>query len=283
MSKKVGSVLVVGGGIGGMQSAIDLADSGYKVYLLEETPSIGGAMAQLDKTFPTNDCSMCIMSPKMVDVGRHPNIELLSYSELESIKGKEGNYKVKVRRKARSIDETKCTGCGVCIENCPVKLQMQIPEEPRKAPKVRDQKFIDELVVKHSIQKRPLVQIMLDVNGRYRYLPRDVLEYLSFKLDIPLSSIYRVATFYKAFSLQMRGKYHIKVCLGTACHVRGARKLVDTVRGIVEKSEEGLFSLETVNCVGACALGPVMVVNEEVHGHVTLDKVDDLLASYGGK
>jgi heterodisulfide reductase subunit A len=283
MSKKVGSVLVVGGGIGGMQSALDLADSGYKVYLLEETPSIGGVMAQLDKTFPTNDCSMCIMSPKMVDVGRHPNIELLSYSELESIKGKEGNYKVKVKRKARSIDETKCTGCGICIENCPVKLQLQLPEEPKKAPKVRDKKFIDELVIRHSVKKRPLVQIMLDVNERYRYLPRDVLEYLSYKLKIPLSSIYRVATFYKAFSLQMRGKYHIKVCLGTACHVRGARKLVDTIRGIVDRSEEGRFSLETVNCVGACALGPVMVVNEEIHGNVTLDKVDELLASYGGK
>jgi heterodisulfide reductase subunit A len=166
LAKKVGAVMVVGGGIGGMQSALDLANSGFKVYLLEETPSIGGVMAQLDKTFPTNDCSMCIMSPKMVDVGRHPNIELLSYSELESVKGKEGHYKVKVKRKARSIDETKCTGCGVCIENCPVKLEIQIPEKPKKAPKVRDKKFIDELVVKHAEMKRPLVQIMLDVNER---------------------------------------------------------------------------------------------------------------------
>jgi heterodisulfide reductase subunit A len=283
MSKKVGSVLVVGGGIGGMQSALDLADSGYKVYLLEETPSIGGVMAQLDKTFPTNDCSMCIMSPKMVDVGRHPNIELLSYSELESIKGKEGNYKVKVKRKARSIDETKCTGCGICIENCPVKLQIQLPEEFGKAPKVRDKKIIDEIIVKHSTKKKPLVQIMLEINEKYRYLPRDVLEYLSYKLSIPLSLIYRVATFYKSFSLQMRGKYHIKVCLGTACHVRGARKLVDTIRGIIDQSEEGIFSLETVNCVGACALGPVMMVNEEIHGNVTLDKVDKILTTYGGK
>jgi NADH:ubiquinone oxidoreductase subunit E len=280
-SKKIGSVLIIGGGIGGMQSALDLADSGYKVYLVEETPSIGGVMAQLDKTFPTNDCSMCIMSPKMVDVGRHPNIELLSYSELESIKGKEGNYKVKVKRKARSIDESKCTGCGICIENCPVKLQIQIPQK-QKEPKVRDKKFIDELVVKHSEKKRPLVQIMLDVNEKYRYLPRDVLEYLSYKLDIPLTSIYRVATFYKAFSLQMRGKYHIKVCLGTACHVRGARKLVDAIRGFIGKYEEGLFSIETVNCLGTCALGPVIVVNDEIHGNVSIEKMGDILASYGG-
>ena len=79
-SGKIGSVLVVGGGIGGMQAALDLADSGFKTYLLEEKPAIGGVMAQLDKTFPTNDCSMCILSPKLVDVGRHPNIDLITYS-----------------------------------------------------------------------------------------------------------------------------------------------------------------------------------------------------------
>ncbi len=265
-----------------MQSALDLAESGYKVYLVEKTPSIGGVMAQLDKTFPTNDCSMCIMSPKMVDVGRHPNIELLSYSELESIKGKEGNYKVKIKRKARSIDESKCTGCGICIENCPVRLLIQIPKK-QKVPKVRDKKFIDEIIIKHSKSKRPLVQIMLDVNERYRYLPRDVLEYLSYKLDIPLSSIYRVVTFYKAFSLEMRGKYHIKVCMGTACHVRGARKLVDTIKDSIGKYEEGLFSLETVNCLGTCALGPMIVIDDDYHGHMTQNKVDDVLKKYSLK
>jgi len=283
MTKKVGSVLIVGGGIGGMQSALDLAEAGFRVHLLEGTPSIGGAMAQLDKTFPTNDCSMCIMSPKMVDVARHPNIELLCYSQLESIKGREGNFKIKVKKKARSIDDTKCTGCGVCIENCPVLLLPQIPKKPEKAPPVQDQKYIDGLIKKYTRKKRPLIQIMLDVNAKYRYLPRDILEYFSYKLDIPLSAIHRVATFYKAFSLEMRGKYHIKVCNGTACHVRGARKLGDTIRGIISKCPEGLFSLETVNCFGACALGPVMVVNEEIHGHVTLDKVDKILSSYGGE
>jgi NADPH-dependent glutamate synthase beta subunit-like oxidoreductase len=96
-SGKVGAVLVVGGGIGGIQTSLDLAESGFKVYLVEEKPAIGGVMAQLDKTFPTNDCSMCILSPKLVDVGRHPNIELVTYSELEEVTGKAGNFKVKVR------------------------------------------------------------------------------------------------------------------------------------------------------------------------------------------
>jgi heterodisulfide reductase subunit A len=121
MSKKVGSVLIIGAGIGGMQSALDLADTGFKVYLLDENPSIGGAMAQLDKTFPTNDCSMCILSPKMIEVARHPNIELLTYAELLSIKGDAGNFIAKIRKKPRYIDVEKCTGCGDCIEACRLK------------------------------------------------------------------------------------------------------------------------------------------------------------------
>ena len=121
MPNKVGAVLVLGGGIGGIQSALDLADSGFKVFLLEKNPSIGGVMAQLDKTFPTNDCSMCILSPKMVDVGRHPNVELLTYSELESIEGEQGNFKVTIKKKARYVDEN-CTGCGSCADVCPVEF-----------------------------------------------------------------------------------------------------------------------------------------------------------------
>ena len=109
-----GQVAIVGGGIAGIQASIDLANMGFHVHLVEKSPSIGGRMAQLDKTFPTNDCSMCIMSPKLVDVGRHPNIEILSYSRLEDVNGTAGNFKVKVRRKARYVDEEKCTGCGEC-------------------------------------------------------------------------------------------------------------------------------------------------------------------------
>jgi heterodisulfide reductase subunit A len=120
-SEKIGAVLVVGGGIAGMQSSLDLANSGFKVYLLDTAPAIGGVMAQLDKTFPTNDCSMCIMAPKLVDVGRHPNIELITYSEIENITGKPGNFKVKIKEKPRYVDIEKCTGCGVCAQECPIE------------------------------------------------------------------------------------------------------------------------------------------------------------------
>lgn len=117
-----GSVAVVGGGIAGIQAALDLADSGFRTYLIESRPSIGGVMSQLDKTFPTNDCAMCILSPKLVETARHPNIELLSYSDVKSITGKAGDFKVSIVKKARYIDETKCTGCGSCTEKCPSKV-----------------------------------------------------------------------------------------------------------------------------------------------------------------
>ena len=111
---KVGAVLVIGGGIAGIQAALDLAESGQKVYLLENSPAIGGNMARLDKTFPTNDCSTCILSPKLVEAGRHLNIELITYADLESIEGQAGHFNVKINKRPRYVDPERCTGCGLC-------------------------------------------------------------------------------------------------------------------------------------------------------------------------
>ena len=111
--------LVIGGGVAGIQAALDLADTGYKVYLVEREPSIGGRMAQIDKTFPTMDCSICILAPKMSDAGRHPNIELLTNSEVKEVKGYIGNFKVKVLKKPRYVTKD-CSACGDCVEECPV-------------------------------------------------------------------------------------------------------------------------------------------------------------------
>jgi heterodisulfide reductase subunit A len=115
-------VLIVGGGIAGIQAALVYAKSGKKVYLVEREPSIGGHMAQLDKTFPTLDCSACILTPKMSEVGKHPNIELLTWSEVEEVTGFIGSFKAKIRSKARYVDIDKCNGCGACWENCPTTI-----------------------------------------------------------------------------------------------------------------------------------------------------------------
>ncbi|MBI4333501.1 MAG: CoB--CoM heterodisulfide reductase iron-sulfur subunit A family protein [Chloroflexi bacterium] len=123
--KRIGiekKALVIGGGIAGIQAALDIANAGHKVILVEREQTIGGRMAQLDKTFPTLDCSACILSPKMVDVAQHPNIRLMNYSEVEKVQGYVGNFTVEIRQKAKYVDYTKCTGCGVCWQKCPEKV-----------------------------------------------------------------------------------------------------------------------------------------------------------------
>ncbi|MBN2228438.1 MAG: CoB--CoM heterodisulfide reductase iron-sulfur subunit A family protein [Candidatus Thorarchaeota archaeon] len=120
--KKPNAALVIGGGVAGMQAALDIANQGFKVYLVERTPSIGGRMAQIDKTFPTLDCSACILTPKLSEVSHHPHIELLTYSEVGSVTGVAGDFHVRIRRKARYVREDLCSGCGDCAAECPVEV-----------------------------------------------------------------------------------------------------------------------------------------------------------------
>ena len=122
------TALVIGGGIAGMQAALEIADAGRKVYLVEREPSIGGHMAKFDKTFPTLDCAACIMTPKMVAVGQHENIELFTYSEVVEVDGYVGNFKIKIKKKPRYVDSEKCTGCGMCMEKCPTKVISEFNE-----------------------------------------------------------------------------------------------------------------------------------------------------------
>ncbi len=122
------NVLVLGGGIAGIQAALEIANSGNKVYLVEKEPSIGGHMAKFDKTFPTLDCASCIFTPLLSDVGQHPNIELMAYSEVEEVSGFVGNFKVKIKKKARYVNADKCTGCSVCVDKCPFKVDSEFDE-----------------------------------------------------------------------------------------------------------------------------------------------------------
>jgi len=263
------SAMVIGGGITGIQTALDIADAGYQVTLVEKTSSIGGKMLQLSETFPTLDCPQCIATPKMTEVGNHPNINLMAYSEVDEIGGYIGNFNVKIRRKASYVETEKCTGCGECMVSCPIHNQATILEPPKYSEFI-DTKIINEiepLVTPHLGDSSAVVQILLDINAQYNYLPPDALKYVSEKLDVPLSKVYQVASFYTAFSLEPRGKHIVKVCMGTACHAKGAPRVLDEIERRLEikngeTTPDMRYSLETVNCLGCCALGPVVTIGD---------------------
>jgi NADH:ubiquinone oxidoreductase subunit E/NAD-dependent dihydropyrimidine dehydrogenase PreA subunit len=280
--------LVVGGGIAGIEAALRIADSGKKVYLVEREPSIGGHMAKFDKTFPTLDCAACILTPKMVAVGQHPNIDLLTYSQVEEVSGSVGNFKVKVKRKARFINEDKCTGCLQCVSRCPVQFKpvngkLQAPAPLELEPELKTS--IDEAIEIHKHERAPLISVLQDINIEFRHLPADALRYVSRRLNVPLSRVYHVATFYTAFSLVPRGEHIIKVCMGTSCHIKGSQRLLDALEERLEvkagqTTRDMQFTLETVNCLGACALSPVIVIDSKYHGNLTRPKLEKVLARY---
>ena len=134
----VGAALVVGGGIGGMQAALDLADAGIKVYLVETKPAIGGVMAQLDKTFPTNDCAMCTMAPRLVELARHKDIEVIALADVEKVEGLAGDFTVTLKQRPRYVDEDKCTGCGACVLACPMR-KVKASDNPKKPQPIPDE------------------------------------------------------------------------------------------------------------------------------------------------
>ena len=132
LEKNSKSALVIGGGIAGIQAALDLADMGIHVDMVEKKPNIGGRMAQLDKTFPTNDCSICILAPKLSECYRHPNITLYSYSEVQKVEGESGNFSVDILKRARYVKEDECINCGVCAEKCPMRVIDEFDRQLRK-------------------------------------------------------------------------------------------------------------------------------------------------------
>jgi NADH:ubiquinone oxidoreductase subunit E len=285
---KVGSALVVGGGIGGMQAALDLAESGIKVYLLDSKPSIGGVMAQLDKTFPTNDCAMCTMAPRLVEIGRHKDIEKITFSEIESISGEPGNFSVKLTKKPRYVDVNKCTGCGACVSNCPTRNVVQILDRQKIELQLEYAKKVPEIIKKHKNRKGPLMPILQEINASFSYFPEIVLKYVSQETGYSLSHIYRIASFYSAFSLKPIGKYIINICLGTTCYVRGSQRLFDKFSeilgiGMDETTPDMLFTFKSVRCVGCCGLAPVVTVRDDVYGKLFSRDIPAIVKKYRSK
>ncbi len=281
---KVGAVLVVGGGIAGMQASLDLAESGYKVYLVEEGPAIGGAMAQLDKTFPTNDCAMCTLAPRLVDCGRHPNVEKLTYSDLLALDGQPGHFRARVRKRPRSVDPSKCTGCGDCSAACLVRNRAYL--EPAEAEPLEldpgQLAEVDRIIAQYGAEQSSVLPVLQDINATYRWLPPGAVHHVAEAIGLPLARVLRIASFYNMFSFEPRGEHVITVCTGTACHVRGSDRLTATVERELglshgQTTSDLLFTLECVNCLGACALAPVVVIDGVTHGKVTPDRLCRLL------
>lgn len=285
MSDKVGAVAVLGGGISGMQAALDLAESGLKVYLVDNKPAIGGVMAQLDKTFPTNDCAMCTMAPRLVEIGRHKDIEIITLSDIEKIEGEAGNFKVILNKRPRYINEEKCTGCGTCITNCPTRNKVQ-PIEKTKVelePQFKDK--VTEIIRINKDRKGPLMTILQQINSTFNYLPENVLNYVSQEVGYPLSHILKIATFYSSLSIVPRGKHIINVCMGTACYVKGSGRLMERLSDVLEIKENEttpnmLFTLKLVRCIGCCGLAPAIMIGDNVYGKLTPKDIPGIIEKY---
>jgi NADH:ubiquinone oxidoreductase subunit E/NAD-dependent dihydropyrimidine dehydrogenase PreA subunit len=282
-----GAVLVCGGGVAGIQASLDLSAAGFRVYLVEQSPTIGGAMARLDKTFPTGDCATCIISPKLVECMRDYNIDILTLSDVAELHGEAGNFEALVDQRPRGVDADKCTGCGECWQQCPVR---NVPEPtPAFHPSVAlgntDQTLLEQLQARYAGDRAPLLSMLQDINDERGYLPRSLLEGLAERLEIPLAEILRVASFYNAFSLEPLGRHVIEVCMGTACFVRGSGQLLQRLEEVTGVAAGGTdadqrFTLRTVRCIGCCALAPAMRIDGVTFGKAKLNQVPRILERF---
>jgi NADH:ubiquinone oxidoreductase subunit E/NAD-dependent dihydropyrimidine dehydrogenase PreA subunit len=282
-----GAVLVCGGGVAGIQASLDLSAAGFHVTLVEQSPTIGGNMARLDKTFPTGDCATCIISPKLVECMRDYNIDIMTMADVETLDGEAGNFRARVKQRPRYVDASKCTGCGDCWSHCPVRNVPVDPPpfEPSEELSASEDASLGYMLPRYKDDPAPLLSLLQDIHDERGYLPRPMLEALSKRLEIPMAEILRVASFYNAFSLEPVGRHIVEVCLGTACFVRGSGLLLQRLEEEIGVSaggtdEEQRFTLRTVRCIGCCALAPAMRIDGITFGKARLNQVPRILERF---
>ncbi len=283
----VGAVLVCGGGIAGIQASLDLSAAGFRVYLVEESPTIGGGMARLDKTFPTGDCATCIISPKLVECMRDLNIEVLTMADVAGLEGEAGRFRAKVTQRPRSVDPAKCTGCGDCWSACPVRNHPESPPEfqPREALSPEETLRLDELLAGYAGEEGAMMPVLREISSAYRHLPREVLEQMAKSWDVRLASVLRVASFYDQFRLEPVGRHVVEACDGTSCHSRGARALLERLEetlGVQAGGTDptGRYTLRTVRCLGLCASSPAIRIDGQSFARVDLDRLPQILEQF---
>lgn len=222
-----------------------------------------------------------------MDVGRHPNITILTLSEVKELQGEAGNFKAKILQHTRNVDVNKCTGCGDCWNDCLVFNRPEIREMPSIKEKLEPSMLrkLDEIIDINECRRENIIGILQDITEEYNWLPKDAIYYVAEKLEIPFSYVYRIASFFTQFSLKPRGKHIITVCLGTACYTRGGEDIANEISRILEinlgeTTPDMKFTLEGVNCLGCCAIGPIAVIDGKYFGDMTRRKVNSLLAKY---
>jgi heterodisulfide reductase subunit A2 len=254
--KPVGAVMVIGGGIGGVQASLDLVDMGYRVYLVDSGPSIGGVMGQLDKTFPTNDCSMCILSPKLVEVGSNRNIELFTLTDVVGVEGEPGDFKVTVRIRPRYVDLEKCTGCGICSEKCRVKVKDPYNAGLSRAPLIRVP-FPQAVPGAAYIDPTKCLYLLRGKCGNCKETcPADAVDYeQKERTEVVAVGSIVVATGYKTFDAAERAEYGYGVYDNVVTSMEFERILAangPTSGHVVRRSDGGpVKKLAFIQCVGS--------------------------------
>ena len=192
-----------------------------------------------------------------------------------------------LKKRSRFIDEGKCTGCGTCVANCPTRNKVQPLQATAVEVEPRFRDTAREIVERNRGRKGLLMPILQEINSAFNYLPEDVLTFVSRETGYPLSHIYKVATFYGAFSTVPRGKHLVSVCLGTACYVKGSERLLEKFSDRLEVKVDGTtrdmkFTLKSARCIGCCGLAPAVMIDNVVYGRLSVGDVPKILDKYKG-